>query len=35
VDVPPDGADPLDLSLAACEAYDNGAIHLAYRPRAG
>jgi dihydrofolate reductase len=23
---------PLSLSLAACEAYDNGAIHLAYKP---
>jgi dihydrofolate reductase len=25
-------ATPLTLSLAACEAYENGAIHLAYTP---
>ena len=31
----PDDADPLDLSLAACEAYANGAVHLAYAPREG
>jgi dihydrofolate reductase len=31
----PDDADPLDLSLTACEAYDNGAIHLAYKPKEG
>jgi dihydrofolate reductase len=23
-------AEPLTLSLAACEAYDNGVVHLAY-----
>jgi dihydrofolate reductase len=28
----PDGATPGKLSLAACEAYDNGVVHLAYRP---
>jgi dihydrofolate reductase len=26
-------AAPLTLSLAACEPYENGAIHLAYTPR--
>jgi dihydrofolate reductase len=31
----PDDADPLDLSLVACEAYANGAVHLAYAPREG
>jgi dihydrofolate reductase len=30
----PDGAAPSKLSLAACESYDNGAIHLGYRPQA-
>jgi dihydrofolate reductase len=28
----PDGAEPLQLSLAACEQYDNGVIHLGYAP---
>jgi dihydrofolate reductase len=31
----PEGADPLSLELLACEAYDNGAVHLAYQPRTG
>ena len=26
-------AAPLTLSLAACEAYENGVVYLAYRPR--
>jgi len=26
-------AVPLTLSLAACEAYENGVVHLAYRPQ--
>lgn len=30
----PDGATPGKLSLAACEAYENGVIHLSYRPEA-
>jgi dihydrofolate reductase len=30
----PDGAAPLDLSLATCQAYDNGVVYLNYRPRA-
>ena len=25
-------AEPLSLALAGCEAYENGAIHLAYKP---
>jgi len=29
----PDGAESRKLSLAACEAYENGAVHLAYRPQ--
>jgi dihydrofolate reductase len=29
----PEEAEPLSLSLTACEAYDNGAIHLAYAPQ--
>jgi dihydrofolate reductase len=29
----PDEATPRRLSLAACEAYDNGVVHLAYRPQ--
>jgi len=29
----PEDAAPLTLSLAACEAYENGAIHLAYTPQ--
>jgi dihydrofolate reductase len=28
----PEDAAPLTLSLAACEAYDNGVIHLGYAP---
>jgi len=28
----PSDAPPLTLSLAACQAYDNGVIHLAYAP---
>src|SRR4029077_5130831 len=28
----PEGAAPLTLTLAACEAYDNGVIHLGYAP---
>src|SRR2546430_14788135 len=28
----PDGAAPGKLSLAACEAYENGVVYLAYRP---
>jgi dihydrofolate reductase len=31
----PEEAEPLSLSLTACEAYDNGAIHLAYAPQWG
>jgi dihydrofolate reductase len=27
-----DNAEPLDLSLTACQAYDNGVIHLGYAP---
>ena len=30
---PPDAA-PVKLSLAACDRYDNGVVHLAYRPSA-
>jgi dihydrofolate reductase len=30
----PEDAAPGKLSLAACEAYDNGVIHLAYQPQA-
>jgi dihydrofolate reductase len=30
-----EGAGPLALSLLACEAYDNGAVHLAYAPQRG
>jgi dihydrofolate reductase len=26
----PDGAEPHDLSLAACERYDNGVVYLSY-----
>jgi dihydrofolate reductase len=29
----PDGAAPRKLSLAACESYENGVVHLAYRPQ--
>ena len=28
-----EGATPSKLSLATCEAYDNGVVHLAYRPQ--
>ena len=28
----PEQSEPLGLTLAACEAYDNGAVHLAYKP---
>jgi dihydrofolate reductase len=28
----PDDAPPRTLSLAACESYENGVVHLAYRP---
>jgi dihydrofolate reductase len=28
----PDAAEPLTLSLTACEPYDNGVIHLGYAP---
>ncbi len=30
----PEDAAPSKLSLAACESYDNGALHLSYRPQA-
>jgi dihydrofolate reductase len=30
----PEGAAPAKLSLARSEAYDNGAVYLAYRPQA-
>jgi riboflavin biosynthesis pyrimidine reductase len=30
----PEGATPGKLSLAACESYDNGVVHLGYRPQA-
>jgi dihydrofolate reductase len=30
----PDGGAPADLSLAACESYENGVVYLAYRPLA-
>jgi dihydrofolate reductase len=29
----PDDAAPGNLSLAACESYQNGVVYLAYRPR--
>ena len=29
----PDDAAPLGMSLAACQPYDNGVVHLAYRPQ--
>jgi hypothetical protein len=28
-----EGSEPLNLSLAACEVYANGAVHLAYEPQ--
>ena len=31
----PEGAAPGKLSLAACESYENGVLHLAYRPQVG
>jgi dihydrofolate reductase len=30
----PEGAAPGNLSLAACESYENGVVYLAYRPKA-
>jgi dihydrofolate reductase len=30
----PEGSAPSKLALAASEAYDNGVVHLAYRPQA-
>jgi dihydrofolate reductase len=30
----PEGAAPSSMSLAACESYGNGVVHLAYLPRA-
>ena len=30
----PEEAAPGNLSLAACESYENGAVYLAYRPQA-
>ena len=30
----PDGAPPVKFSLAACEAYDNGVVYMAYEPQA-
>jgi dihydrofolate reductase len=30
----PEDAAPAKLSLAACDSYDNGVIHLGYRPQA-
>jgi dihydrofolate reductase len=30
----PEGAAPGNLSLAACESYENGVVYLAYRPQA-
>jgi dihydrofolate reductase len=29
----PEQAPPATLSLTACEAYDNGVVHLSYRPK--
>jgi dihydrofolate reductase len=29
----PEGAAPGKLTLAACESYENGVVHLAYRPQ--
>jgi dihydrofolate reductase len=31
----PEESEPLSLSLAAAEAYENGAVHLAYEPQKG
>jgi dihydrofolate reductase len=30
----PEGASPRKLSLASCDAYENGVVYLAYRPQA-
>jgi dihydrofolate reductase len=30
----PEGAAPAKLSLATCDAYENGVVYLAYRPQA-
>ncbi len=30
----PEEAAPSNLSLAACESYENGVVYLAYRPQA-
>jgi dihydrofolate reductase len=30
----PEGAEPSNLSLAACERYENGVVYLNYRPQA-
>jgi dihydrofolate reductase len=30
----PEGAAPGNLTLAACESYDNGVVYVTYRPRA-
>jgi dihydrofolate reductase len=30
----PEEAAPRNLSLAACESYENGVVYLAYRPQA-
>jgi len=30
----PEGAAPRNLSLAACESYENGVVYVAYRPQA-
>jgi dihydrofolate reductase len=30
----PEGAAPATLALEACEAYENGVVYTAYRPRA-
>jgi dihydrofolate reductase len=30
----PEGATPATFSLVACEAYENGSAHMAYRPKA-
>jgi dihydrofolate reductase len=30
----PDGAAPGNLSLAACESFENGVVYMAYRPQA-
>jgi dihydrofolate reductase len=30
----PEEAEPVNLSIAACESYENGVVYLAYRPQA-